>query len=174
MVRCFIAVFPIEEKILEKVFNIQKEISKFIKGKPVEKENMHITISFLGELNEKQIQTISEKLKNVTAKLKKREALVEKIKLIPNKGFIRVIALDVLNLEDVSEEIEKNTGGEINPAHLTLFRVKSVLDKRKLLEYCERVSINESFVVKDLKLMKSTLTPKGPIYEVLDSFTLAD
>jgi len=95
-----------------------------------------------------------------------------KVKFIPNDKFIRVIAIDVVGLDDLSKFIEKEVGGDVKPPHLTLFRVKNIKDKKALLEL-EKIEINEKIFVDKICLMKSTLTPKGPIYEIIDSFELS-
>jgi RNA 2',3'-cyclic 3'-phosphodiesterase len=170
MVRYFIAVYPIKSEI---VLNLQKRIKQFIEGKAVEKENLHITLSFLGEKDEKEINEIKAKLDKISRNHNKREAILTRIKFIPNERFFRVIAIDVNGLEDLSESIEKEVGGDIKPPHLTLFRIKNVKDKKALIETSKR-EINEIFIVDKISLMKSTLTPKGPIYEIESEFKLSD
>jgi 2'-5' RNA ligase len=169
MVRCFIAVYPVKS---QKVFELQEKIGKLIDGKEVEKENMHITLSFLGEKQESEINEIKERLDKIAKNSYKREAILTRVKFIPNERFFRVIAIDVAGLEDLSEIIEKEVGGDVKPPHLTLFRVKNVKDKKVLLEF-GNIEINEKIFVDKICLMKSTLTPKGPIYEVIDSFELS-
>jgi 2'-5' RNA ligase len=167
MVRCFIAIYPVEN---ETVYKIQKELRNFVEGKEVERENIHITLSFLGELNEEKIMEIKNKLKDLAKNYQKREALLTKIKLIPSESFFRVIAIEIVGLEDLSKEIEEKIGGDVKPPHLTLIRVKRVKDKKGLIEFCRKNSINEKILVNNIKLMKSTLTKNGPIYEVIESF----
>jgi len=169
MVRCFIAVYPIKS---QKIYELQEKIGKLIDGKKVEKENIHITLSFLGEKQESEIDSIKEKLTTIVKNSYKREAILTGIKFIPNNKFFRVIAIDVAGLNDLSEIIEKEIGGDVKPPHLTLFRVKNVKDKKALLEL-GKIEINEKIFVDKICLMKSILTPKGPIYEIIDSFELS-
>ena len=169
MVRCFIAIYPIKS---EKVYKIQEEISKIIDGKEVEKGNIHITLSFLGEKNEIDLTDIIKKMEEVSQMCRKRVAILKRIKLIPNERFFRVIAIDVAGLDDLSDIVKRKIGGDVKPPHLTLFRVKNVKDKVKLLEL-SKVEINDEILVDKICLIKSTLTPKGPLYEVLNSFELA-
>jgi len=168
MVRCFIAIYPIKS---EKVYKIQEEIGKFINGKGVEKENMHITLSFLGERNENELTDIRKRLNEISKVYHKRVATLTSVKLIPNENFFRVIAIEVIGLDDLSEMVKRKIGGDTKPPHITLFRVRSVREKTKILELTKS-KINEEILVDKICLMKSTLTPKGPIYEVLDVFEL--
>ena len=169
MVRCFIAIYPIKS---ERVYKIQEEISKFIEGKEVEKENMHITLSFLGEKSENELVDIRKKLNEISKVCEKRIATLTRVKLIPNENFFRVIAIEVIGLDDLSEAVRRKIGGDVKPPHLTLFRVRNVKEKTKLFELI-KAEINEKILVDRVCFMKSTLTPKGPIYEVLDAFELA-
>jgi len=168
MVRCFIAIYPIKS---EKVYKIQEEIGKFIDGKEVEKENMHITLSFLGERNENELTDIRKRLNEISKVYHKRTATLTRVKLIPNENFFRVIAIEVIGLDDLSEAVKRKIGGDVKPPHLTLFRVRNVREKTKILELTKS-EIKEEILVDKICLMKSTLTPKGPIYEVLDVFEL--
>ncbi|MFH7880758.1 MAG: RNA 2',3'-cyclic phosphodiesterase [Candidatus Aenigmatarchaeota archaeon] len=172
MVRCFLAIFPLNEEIIKKVEIIKKDIKNFLIGKAVEKENLHITISFFGEVNEKELKEILEKTEKTVEKINGCVAFINGIKLIPNENFIRVIALEVFGLENISKEIEKNVGGDVKPPHLTIYRVKKVFEKNKLMDFCRKVKIDEYIEVKELKLIKSTLTKNGPIYEVITTFKL--
>ncbi len=167
MVRCFIAVYPIE---IESVYKIQEELKPLIEGKEVERENMHVTLSFLGEISEMEIASIKEKLKELSKQYQKREATLTKIKLIPNERFVRVVAIDVAGLEDLSKDIKEKINGDVKPPHLTLARVKKVKDKKALIEFSRKFFLNQKIVVNDIKLMKSTLTRNGPIYEVIETF----
>jgi 2'-5' RNA ligase len=168
MVRCFIAIYPIKS---EKIYKLQQEIGKLIEGKEVEKENMHITLSFLGEINDKEVEKIKKKLKEIAEVTYKRNITLGKIKFIPSENFFRVIAIDIIGLDDIVELIKKEIGGDVKPPHLTLFRVKRVKDKSSLLEASKK-EIREEIFVERICLVKSTLTPKGPIYEIIESFEL--
>ncbi|MEM0333722.1 MAG: 2'-5' RNA ligase family protein, partial [Candidatus Aenigmatarchaeota archaeon] len=79
MVRCFLAIFPIKEEILEKIETLKREINKFFIGKAVERENTHITISFLGEIDEKDVEKIIIKIQNVVSELKSTTAFLNGI-----------------------------------------------------------------------------------------------
>ncbi|MEM4247846.1 MAG: 2'-5' RNA ligase family protein, partial [Candidatus Nanoarchaeia archaeon] len=57
-------------------------------------------------------------------------------------------------------------------AHLTIGRVNFVKDKKALVECLKNLKLKpERFAVKEFKLYKSTLTGKGPIYDVISVFS---
>ncbi len=57
-------------------------------------------------------------------------------------------------------------------AHLTLGRVKSIKNKKTMKEKLEMKTEEMKFEVKEFKLIKSTLTPKGPVYETIEIYPL--
>lgn len=170
--RVFIAYFP-PDKLREKIEKIQKEIKKLdaISAKFVEKENLHISFSFLGERN-----NINEIIKNFE-KLKefqKFEAKLKNLLLIPNKDYIRVIAIGVESLlaESLRKKIFDIFGGDSKPLHLTLCRVKSVYNKNRIVDYANSFRFEEEFTIDNISLVKSTLTSSGPIYEIIHQISL--
>lgn len=172
MIRCFLAIYPIDNALQNDIEKIKKDIRKLIIGKEVEKENLHITISFLGELNEKELEEKKIKIEETIRKLKRTTATLNRIKLIPSEKFIRVIAIDVSGIDNIVKEVEKNVGGDVKPPHITLFRVKKIINKNVLLNFCKNFKLEKSFEIKDLKLIKSTLTRDGPVYSVLQTYNL--
>ncbi|MBU1767134.1 MAG: RNA 2',3'-cyclic phosphodiesterase [Candidatus Omnitrophica bacterium] len=61
--RCFIAI-PLSDNIHKELFKIQaqlKEVAADVRW--VKIENVHLTLKFLGEVDESKIKTISEELK---------------------------------------------------------------------------------------------------------------
>lgn len=174
MVRCFIATYPLEEKIVNRALLMQNELKKFVVGKFVERENFHITLSFLGEKTDQELEKIKNNLKDLTISLKKRLIFFTKLKLIPSENFVKVLVIEVLGLDDISKRIEDLVGGDVKPPHLTLLRVKNVIDRNSLIKFSRLQKFDETMEVKDLKLMKSVLRRSGPIYEVMESFPLSE
>ncbi|GAI74591.1 unnamed protein product, partial [marine sediment metagenome] len=57
-------------------------------------------------------------------------------------------------------------------AHITLARVKYVDDKEKFIKNIKDLKVEEKTIeIKDFRLVKSTLTPKGPVYEDLETYS---
>ncbi|AEF97122.1 RNA 2',3'-cyclic phosphodiesterase [Methanotorris igneus] len=167
--RCFIAI-DLPEEIKDKIEEVKKHFK--IKGiKLVEKENLHITIKFLGEIDEE----IVEKIKNLDLSISPIKVKIKNIGVFPNENYIRVIWLGATNLVDLFKEVDEKLSEigfkkerEYVP-HVTIGRVKFIENKKALKDKIEKhrkIDIGE-FEVKSIKLMKSTLTPNGPIYEVI-------
>jgi 2'-5' RNA ligase len=176
MVRCFIGIFIPNEKA-EKIVDVQKQIQKLpITLKFVERENLHICLSFLGDLKEEKIKEICEKMDMICKRYKKFEAEISGIKFIPSENYVRVLALDVKNnmLETIRKNVKNEIGGDSKPLHLTLGRVKKIENKKETIEKIKKIDSNiGKFTVEKISLIKSVLQKTGPIYSSLhDSFLL--
>ncbi|MCK4996411.1 MAG: RNA 2',3'-cyclic phosphodiesterase, partial [Thermoplasmatales archaeon] len=99
--------------------------------------------------------------------------------VFPNQNYIKVMWIGIENGEQIGKIASKidekisELGFEKErrrfSAHLTIARVKSAKNKEKLLELIEKYRDIEfgSLKVDTIKLKKSELTPKGPIYTIL-------
>ena len=150
------------EKVKDELERFKQNISGRVKF--VEKENLHLTLKFLGEVNP---NNVIERLKAV-----KHRTFTMRLKgvgFFPNERFIRVIWVGVdLGRDKVKrlyDDISAVLGdGEEFVPHVTLARVKG---RVKVLN---RDFTSSEFEVKGFSLFKSTLTPKGPVYEKIHSF----
>ncbi|MDI6798452.1 MAG: RNA 2',3'-cyclic phosphodiesterase [Candidatus Aenigmarchaeota archaeon] len=173
MVRCFIG-FLIPEEIKKDVEAIKDELSKLpIKCKFVERENLHVCFSFLGEVEEKRIEHIIKTLDSICSNFKSFEVFIDGIKAIPSVNYIRVLALDVIekneNLKNLIEEIRNRIGGDTKPPHLTLCRVKGINNKEVVAEKIEELKKRKIGILKIMavQLIKSELRRAGPLYSVI-------
>lgn len=170
MVRAFIAVVPPEDikRALERVIGELKTLP--ISAKFIETENVHITLSFLSDISEEELEKVKFKMDSISESYEKFELAFGDISLIPNKNFVRVIALDVKSdvLESVRKELVTRIGGKSHPAHLTLARVKSVNDRSGFIKGLEKMKHAPlKFNVEFLSLVSSVLRKLGPIYTEL-------
>lgn len=177
--RCFIAV-KIPEELKEKILEVQKKLERTGADlKLVEKENLHFTIKFLGEISEKQVEEVKTFLTSL--KEKAFEISVAGLGVFPNENYMRTIWLGIKEklflelikkVEDGLSKIRKEQH-ELN-SHLTLARVKTAKNKEKLKTSFTELKNTEigKMKVKALELMASELTPKGPRYRVLQEFKL--
>ncbi len=176
MVRCFIGIF-IPEECKEAICKLQEKIKRLpIKCKFVERENLHISLSFLGEISEEKVRKVERELGNLVNEFSSFKVKCKDILFIPNKRYFRVLALDVKEgrniLIAISNEIKRRVGGDVKPPHLTLCRVKKVLEKEVVIKSLEKEESSISFIVESIDLVKSTLSPKGPIYQVIKELKL--
>ncbi|MFH8080675.1 MAG: RNA 2',3'-cyclic phosphodiesterase [Candidatus Aenigmatarchaeota archaeon] len=170
MPRLFVCVW-IPENMKANIIKFQEKISRLpLKAKFVEKENLHLTITFLGEREDiEDIKSSLEGLKGFgTFKVS-----LSGLKIIPSENYIRVIGVNVKDDGSFSRLIKmtiKLIGGEYyETGKLTLCRVHSINEKQSVLNFLkENKDIDfGSFEVEKISLVKSTLTPKGPIYNTI-------
>mgnify|MGYP001578048506 CR=1 FL=1 len=176
--RCFVAV-DIDDILRQKMINLQKDVMPFIIGNPVEPENLHFTLKFLGELDDSQIGDIKKTLSDISGNFEKFDVDITGIGAFPNKNYVKVVwvgAPKLFNLQKAVADSLESFGQEhdIIP-HLTLARVKNVNNKSGLLDTIEKYE-NMHFgtlSVTNIKLKKSELAANGPIYEDVVAYYLA-
>jgi 2'-5' RNA ligase len=173
--RCFVAV-ELEEAI-------KKEISKFLTSfnyismKSVEDENLHITLKFLGEIEEKKIEEVEENLKLVSSQFEPFAVEFSGIGVFPNVHAARVlwIAIKGEKMVELAKKVDDSLYSSGFPReksivpHITIGRIKHVPNKRRLEEDLNRYSSLTfgKMEIHSIKIKKSTLTPKGPLYSDL-------
>jgi 2'-5' RNA ligase len=175
--RGFIAIdIKISSKLTE-LTNEIKNIGSYLKL--VEPENIHITIKFLGETEERLINDINKIIKNSIKNINSFNIKLQGTGVFPNQNYIKVIWVGLKNAENI-EMISKGIDESLSKLgftrekrgfspHLTIARVKSAKNKERLLRIIEKYKDVEfaDFKVDSIKLKKSELTPKGPIYTTL-------
>jgi len=177
MTRCFIGIF-LPEKARNEVIGIQNELKGLpIDCKFVEPENLHICLSFLGDVDDEKIEEIKQKLAGIGSSVVKFKAIAHKLKLIPTERYIRVIALDVFDEQKIlvvlSKNIREQIGGDAKPPHITLCRVKNITNKSLFVEKVKDLKIDvDEFTVDKICLIKSELRRQGPVYSALSEASL--
>lgn len=177
MVRCFVG-YLLPEEAKAGIEEVQRRIEKWpLKCKMVERENLHLSFSFLGEIEEEEIEMISKKL-GFIKKIGKFEVEVDGLIAIPNQNYIRVLALSISKnpmLERLFKEVMDNIGGDSKPAHITVCRVKAIENKNevKLKIEEERNKVHGKFVIEAIQLIKSELKRSGPVYSIIHQAELS-
>lgn len=120
--RLFIG-FLIPEGEKDVLLKLQSEITDLgIECKNVERENIHLDLSFLGETPEEEVGRMKKDLETIAKHHRKFEVTLCSMKAIPSKTFIRVLALDVKDegniLGKIQEEISQKIGGDAKPLTL--------------------------------------------------------
>jgi 2'-5' RNA ligase len=160
-----------------------REIESGIKW--VEEQNLHLTLKFLGWVEEKDIDKmlrLAEESAKGTGSFKLKLAGMG---TFPEGKSPRVIWVGITEGGERLKEIAEKLENQLSQAgfrseerefstHLTLGRVKDKkgvdLVKEKMKESKDQVF--GELVVDHINIMKSTLTPKGPIYEIVKEVKL--
>ncbi|WP_010480009.1 RNA 2',3'-cyclic phosphodiesterase [Thermococcus zilligii] len=183
--RAFIAV-EVSEEVRENLVKAQERIgNKAARIKFVERENFHVTLKFLGEIDNATAEEVKKALAEIARRHKKHRVRVKGVGVFPNPNYVRVIWAGIENdegLRGMAADVEKEMGKlgfkKENDfvAHITIGRVNFVKDKLELAMALKDLASEDfgEFEVNAIELKKSTLTPKGPIYETVARFELAD
>jgi RNA 2',3'-cyclic 3'-phosphodiesterase len=142
-------------------------------------KNMHLTLKFMGETQEEKVGPISQLLEKVASGRKPLTVTLDRIGGFPNLKTPRVVWVGLNGVEPAAEmagllnRLLKPLGFEPEKrpfsAHLTLGRIKLPIDASPLATYAEQLKLPTGSVILDrIALVKSTLTPGGPIYENLE------
>ncbi|OQA91676.1 MAG: 2',5' RNA ligase family [Elusimicrobia bacterium ADurb.Bin231] len=183
--RIFFAVKP----SLDGISAIEKIIARLSKTRAdirwVRKENIHITIKFLGETEEDILRLIKEDLKEKISSRKKFLFNLSGIGFFPDAFAPRVIWMGVSagseEFSGLARLIDERLCSLINPEmeiqkfvpHLTLGRFKSRKGKDELMPLIHNLNIKIPVSqCEKVLLMKSVLTPRGPEYEEIANFEL--
>lgn len=174
--RYFIAIdLPINVKA--GIFRESKKLQRknLFKGNFTKRENLHLTLKFLGSLTNKEVEKIREKLREIN--FKKLFCKIGKVGFFYNGKKIRIIWVDLLS--NKLNRLQKKISGllerenESFNSHITIARVKSVSNQRRLIEKVEEINFKKiSFEVKEFVLMKSDLTKQGRKYSILEEYNL--
>ena len=177
MIRTFVAV-DLPESFVGVIAEIQQEFGG-INVKLVDPKQVHITLRFLGDVQEKSIPDICDALSSIECK--PFSATIHGVGAFPKPSYARVVYVGASPKEAFKRlyaEVErvlkplgfKNEKRAFTP-HATIARVKNIPDdqRKKLVGIIESQSLIEvgTMTVGAIKLKKSILTPEGAIHETL-------
>lgn len=145
----------------------------------VRAEQLHFTLKFLGDVEEKQISEMTAVLRAVAALSQPFSVSLQNVGAFPSVGYMRAIWVGVENgllinvmkkLDERLRSIRPNEHDE--KPHVTLARVKSVKNKEMLQEFVQKYQ-QASFggmQVQEMVLFESALTPQGAEHLVVERF----
>ena len=182
-IRSFLAVeIPLsnKEKILKLINSFNEKSDSLIKW--VSKDNLHITLKFIGELNTDHISTIQKSLTERLSSVPAFDMHINGLGVFPNSRKPRIFWLGFdqnKNLERIVSSIENcavNLGYEADDKpfspHLTIGRARRDISSGDLISFTKNFQNHKLEVIPDFKvshvtLFKSELTREGPLYSQL-------
>ena len=118
----------------------------------------------------------------VKINLNKFEFETDGIGFFPSEKYIRVVWVGLKSgeceklkklVEEKLHEIGINKDGREFNCHVTVARIKKVKDKKNFLQRIKELHIKKMrFDADKFSLIKSELTPRGPMYKILEEFEL--
>src|SRR5216683_5391306 len=178
-VRSFISIDLEDQQILSRIASILSSLQSLGGDlKPVERENIHLTLKFLGNVSTPRLSEIKSSLQQLafpsfTAEIKGAGAF-------PNLSRMNVIWVGVnegwSQVEQIYEQVEKLLSSlgfrrENRPfsPHITIARVRSGKKRDEIANFLRHLS-EESFgtiTVDRVRLKQSILSSSGPKYSTL-------
>ncbi|RMD67728.1 RNA 2',3'-cyclic phosphodiesterase [Candidatus Pacearchaeota archaeon] len=175
VVRAFVCI-DIPEEVARVVEQVQGKLAGYFNGRIVPRENLHLTLKFLGEISKEKVESVKRALNQV--RFHKLSLTLDEIGTFYFRSQPRIIwfkiggdVVEVQKLVDLalSEmfELERRF-----MSHLTIARVKSC-DKLKLAQAIRKISLPKlKFQVGEFKLKSSVLSPNGAVYSTIASYSL--
>ncbi len=175
--RCFAAIeFPFE--VVKEIERIQRELNKmaFI-GKTIELDNLHLTLKFLGELDDEMLGKVREKLREV--EFSSFNARLGECGTFDVMGNPRIVWSKVNGKEvfELQADIDRVLGEigfkkeERFMSHLTIARIKYVKDKIGFREHVVNLGVGRvKFKIGEFELKESVLGRAGPVYTTVEKY----
>jgi 2'-5' RNA ligase len=183
-VRSFIAI-ELPESVRSALSGIQRELKKSgADVRWVRPENIHLTLKFLGTIEESMVRNITDILQKACGKYSAFTLTLSGAGAFPHARAPRVVWVGTEEngaLVDLQRDIEEGLASlgfdqerRTFAAHLTLGRFKSPRGKQTLMETLETYRERElgSLEVGSISLMKSDLGPAGAKYTKLAEIRL--
>ena len=179
--RAFIAVY-LNDELKDNISDFTEECRQKQERsvKYVSRENLHVTMKFLGDLDNGSVEKLSKDLEGVQSPPSDLRA--EGAGAFPNVFFPNVLWVGIRDggaLGNLFYEIEDRAAAlgveketkKFHP-HVTIARLKGKADAGlvELVKNCRKYF--GSFTAESFVLMKSELTPEGPVYTRLRSFPM--
>jgi len=178
-VRSFIAFDIDNELVVRRLSEIQGMlVNTGANLKLVKPQNIHVTMRFLGNITLHMVDLIHEEMKQVS--FTPFDIELKGLGAFPSLRYARVVwtgirkgADELVNVFNQLEPRLRKLGFKPDrkgfSPHLTIARVRTGRHKAELVKCVEELADYEFGVIKAdcLRLKKSVLTPKGPIYTTL-------
>ncbi len=173
--RAFLAV-EVSGGIRERLEKIQLELPSGMR--PVNPENIHITLKFLGEISGNRAGEISRAMDST--EFSKFPLICKGLGAFPSEKSVRVLwaGIESPGLVELHSRLEPKLAQlgfekENFTPHLTIARARDRARLDSVLSKYREEVFGEC-VVSSFSLKKSALTPKGPVYENIHSASVKD
>ena len=172
--RAFVAIEISSNKIINLISKFQSEIN--INAKPVELNNLHFTMQFLGEISQETAEKVMLSLN--TVKFSRFIVNFKGVGVFPRLEFPRVIWIgtdenggkSLIKLAKKVENVLTPLGFSVDKPfkpHITVFRIKNKIENiSKELDKFKSVDFGTQEIT-EFKFKQSVLSSKGPVYSDL-------
>ncbi len=187
MIRSFVAL-PVPDEVRSGLAGLMDEMRRLgIDAKFPRPESIHITLKFLGDVEESRLAEIGTALRETAIRARAFDLGIEGLGVFPHLANPRVVWTGIrcanrglVDLQRSVEESLQRVGFPVEKrefqAHLTLARIRSRRRIALLMDFVERRSPEVdlgSVAAEEFHLYQSILRPQGAEYRKLQSFRLA-
>lgn len=178
-IRTFVAV-EMPEEVRRQFGEVQAELQRAeAHVKWVEPQNIHVTLKFLGDITEEDLGRLYEGVTKGVQGLAPFEIVLSQLGAFPNLRRPRVVWIGVERGKEKLIELQKRLEESISQhgfskedrkfsPHLTIGRVKLPRGTDDLVNAIKATPFESNSIgIREVVVMKSTLTPEGPIYTQL-------
>ena len=179
IIRSFVAFDIDNELVVRRMSEVQGIlVNTGANLKLVKPQNIHVTMRFLGNISPHMVDLIHEEMKQIS--FASFEIELRGLGAFPSLRYARVVwagirkgADELVNVFNQLESCLRRLGFKPDrkgfSPHLTIARLRTGRHKAELVKCVEDLADYEFGVIKAdcLRLKKSVLTPKGPIYTTL-------
>ncbi len=180
-IRCFIAL-EIPREVREYILKRIDEVDNFRKLKWENSSKFHITLKFLGDVEETKIEDVKNVLEEFIADKKPVRMTLDRFGAFYRDKKPKVLWAGFKYngaLTEYQKELERRLsevgfqveGRKFSP-HLTLYRVKDRAEKSILERFNNHKFVEKTFTADEILLVKSLLLPKGSVYKILERYNL--
>jgi RNA 2',3'-cyclic 3'-phosphodiesterase len=186
--RAFIAI-SLPDSIKKELSILQYKLKKVNADiKWVEPSSMHITLKFLGDIDDKTLNLISHAIREKTGIFSCFDISISKTGVFPNTIHPNVIWAGIHEGISSCSRMQKEFDvcaektGIMQEArtffpHITIGRMRSQKNKQPLMDMLKTekdFSINAKIPVRKITLFSSLITQQGPEYSILEEFPLPE
>ena len=179
--RLFIAI-ELPENVKKEINRIQRLLKQkdLFSGNYVDSQHAHLTLKFLGQVDESLIPEIKKRLQTIKhrpmrARLSNLDFFKSRAKT-PKVIFINVECPELVDLaKQINDALSDLFEPESRPfvTHVTIARIKGIHDYAVFSDFIKTVNVEPlEFDITSFIIKFSILTSNGPIYTDIEIYTL--
>jgi len=183
--RAFVAI-ELPDEIAAFIHKMQERLRSYgFKARWVRPENIHLTLKFIGDINNEDIKKAGDAVISAASENVSMSLGAKGLGFFPGVKRCRIIWTGIAGqteeLADLQKTLDENFESigfskEKRPfkGHLTMARIKRKIDARRLIDAMKEFGKFESkmFTADEVVLFKSELRPSGAVYTKLMSAVL--